>query len=290
MAKPVRVRAGQLEFLKLNTEHREWRDTYHWVLSLRWSHFVALIALAYVALNLLFALLYCLGGKCIAGMTPGSFPEAFFFSVQTLATVGYGHLYPQTTYGHLVATVEIICGMFWLAVMTGLIFVRFSRPTARILFSKGMVIAPFNGLPTLMLRVANLRHHSMVEADFRIVFTRDETTREGEEIRRFYPLKMDLEHAIVFPAALTLRHIIDASSPLHGATKETLKAVDAFFIASVVCIETVIPAALQIQQDYTWEDIRFDERFVEIYTDGDDGGIVVDYARLHDTEPVPPSA
>lgn len=290
MAKPVRVRAGQLEFLKLNTEHREWRDTYQWVLSLSWSRFAALIALAYVALNLFFALLYCVGGTGIAGMTPGSFPEAFFFSVQTLATVGYGHMYPQTTYGHLVTTVEIICGMFWLAVMTGLIFVRFSRPTARILFSKGMVIAPFNGLPTLMMRVANLRHRSMVEADFRIVFTRDETTLEGEIVRRFYPLKLDVDHAIVFPAALTLRHIIDASSPLHGATRETLKAADAFFLTSVVCVETVIPAAVQIQQDYTWEDVRFGERFVEIYTDGDNGGLIVDYGRLHDTEPVAPTA
>ena len=290
MAKPIRVRAGQLEFLRLNAEHREWRDTYHWVLSLRWSHFVAFIAAVYVVINLCFAVLYTLGGNCVANMTPGSFPEAFFYSVQTLATVGYGHLYPQTTYGNIVTTIEVMSGVFWLAVMTGLIFVRFSRPTARILFSKSMVIAPFNGLPTLMLRVANLRHRSMVEADFRIVFTRDETTLEGEMIRRFYPLKMDIGHAIIFPAALTLRHIIDASSPLHGANRETLKAVDAFFFTSVVCVETVIPAAVQIQQDYSWEDIRFGERFVEIYTDGEDGGIVVDYGRLHDTEPVAPSA
>ena len=222
MAKPIRVRAGQLEFLRLNAEHREWRDTYHWVLSLRWSHFVAFIAAVYVVINLCFAVLYTLGGNCVANMTPGSFPEAFFYSVQTLATVGYGHLYPQTAYGNIVTTIEVMSGVFWLAVMTGLIFVRFSRPTARILFSKSMVIAPFNGLPTLMLRVANLRHRSMVEADFRIVFTRDETTLEGEMIRRFYPLKMDIGHAIIFPAALTLRHIIDASSPLHGANRETL--------------------------------------------------------------------
>src|SRR5438046_5822124 len=112
-------------------------------------------------------------------MTPGSYFEAFFFSVQTLATVGYGHWYPQNLYGHVVTTLEIISGMFGLAVMTGLIFVRFSRPTARILFSKSIVIAPFNGRPALMLRIANLRHHSLVEAEFRSMLTRDERMLEG---------------------------------------------------------------------------------------------------------------
>ena len=127
----ISTRAGQLEFLKINAG-TEWRDIYQWVLSLSWSRFAALIAGVYIGINLLFAALYSLGGDCIAEMTPGSFPEAFFFSVQTLATVGYGHMYPQTPYGHVLTTIEIISGMFWLAVMTGLIFVRFSRPTARI--------------------------------------------------------------------------------------------------------------------------------------------------------------
>src|SRR6266568_2100358 len=139
--KPVSVRAGRFEFLKVNAETWEWRDLYHWILALNWPRFAALI----------------IGGYCVAGMARGSFPDAFFFSVQTLATVGYGHMYPQTLYGHVVAMIEIIAGMFWLAVITGLIFVRFSRPAARILFSKSMVIAPFNAQTALMLRIANLR-------------------------------------------------------------------------------------------------------------------------------------
>ncbi len=287
MPNPVSVRVGQIEFLKINAEKREWRDTYHWILSLSWPRFTALIAAAYIAINLFFALLYTIGGQGISGMTPGSFPQAFFFSVQTLATVGYGHMYPQTVYGHVVTTVEIISGMFWLAVMTGLIFVRFSRPTARILFSKTMVITPFNGQPTLMLRVANLRHHSMVEAQFRIVFSRDEPTLEGDTVRRFYPLKLDVDQAIIFPAALTLRHFIDEKSPLHGANLKTLEASDAFFLASVTCIETVIPAAVQSQQDYSWEELRYGERFVEVYEEMAGGRLMVDYGRLHDTEPTP---
>jgi len=287
--KPISTRAGQVEFVKINTE-KEWRDIYQWVLSLSWSRFAALIAGVYVTVNLVFAALYASGGDCIAGMTPGSFLEAFFFSVQTLATVGYGHMYPQTPYAHIVTTIEIISGMFWLAVMTGLIFVRFSRPTARIVFSKAMVIAPFNGKPTLMLRVANLRSHSMVETEFRIMFTRDEPIlEEAEMFRHFYALKLHFDRLTVFPAALTLRHTIDETSPLYGATPESLEASRALFVASVVGVETVIPAAVQTQQDYSWQDVRFGERFVEIYTDEGDGRLTVDYARLHETASVEPA-
>jgi len=283
-SRTISTRAGQLEFLKINAG-KEWRDVYQWVLSLNWSRFAALIAGVYIGINLLFAALYSLGGDCIAGMTPGSFLEAFFFSVQTLATVGYGHMYPQTPYAHVVTTIEIISGMFWLAVMTGLIFVRFSRPTARIVFSDSVVIAPFNGQPTLMLRVANLRSHSMVEAEFRIMFTRDEPLLEdGEMFRCFHALKLHFDRLIVFPAALTLRHTIDESSPLYGETPESLAAGRALLMASVVGVETVIPAAVQSQRDYSWQDIRFGEHFVDIYTDLGDGKLKVDYARIHETE------
>ncbi|HEY8650037.1 MAG TPA: ion channel, partial [Chthoniobacterales bacterium] len=245
MAKPVSVRAGQVEFLKVNTERWDWRDAYQWLLALSWPRFALFIAAIYVAINLIFAALYSLDGNCIAYLQPGSFVDAFFFSVQTLATVGYGHMYPQTLYGHVVTTLEIISGMFGLAVMTGLIFVRFSRPTARILFSKSIVIAPFNGRPALMLRIANLRQRSLVEAEFRIMFSRNQEIMEDDSYRYFYALKLDFERMIVFPAALTLRHTIDEHSPLFGATPQSLEASNATFVASVIGIETVIPAAVQ---------------------------------------------
>ena len=280
----VSVRSGNIEFVKVNVAGQEWRDIYHWILGLSWPRFAGLISVAYLVINIIFALFYSLGGNCIAGMAPGNFPAAFFFSVQTLATVGYGHMYPETIYGHIVTTFEIIVAMFWLAVITGLIFVRFSRPTARLEFSNSIVISTFNGRPTLMLRVANLRHHSMVEAEFRIMFTRNEPILEDDSFRHFYMLNLDFDRLITFPAALTLRHTIDESSPLYGATQESLAASDARFAASIVCIETVIPAAVQSQHAYTWRDVRFGERFVEIYTETGAGQLVVDYGRLHETE------
>ncbi|MGZ5005865.1 MAG: ion channel [Chthoniobacterales bacterium] len=284
---PISIRSGQVEFLKINAARAGWRDNYHWVLSLTWPRFALFLASSYILINLLFATLYVLGKNCIADMTPGSFPQAFFFSVETLATVGYGHKYPATVYGHVIVTLEIFLGMIWIAVITGLIFVRFARPTARILFSRAILIGNHDGKLSLAFRVANLRHTSMVEARFRIIFSRDELIKEGGDIRRFYDLKVYPQHMISFPAALVIRHTIDQQSPLWGETAETLEKTDAFFLASTVSIETVMAAEVQSQQDYSWSDIRWNERFVDVYEETEDGKLKVDYGRLHDTEPVP---
>lgn len=283
---PISTRAGRTEFLKINAATRGWRDTYHWILCLSWPRFVAFLLAVYVAINLVFAAAYALGGPCIGEMTPGSFPEAFFFSIETLATVGYGHMYPANLYGHVVVTAEIIIGMFWVAVITGLIFVRFARPTARIVFSNCLVIAPFDGRLSIMFRVANLRHTTMAEAEFRLIYSRDERVAEGEEIRRFYELKVYPERMISFPAALIIRHTIDEQSPLHGISPERLEKEDAFFVASTLSLELVMAASVQSAQDYAWDDVRFGERFVDVYTEREGGRLTVDYGRLNETEPV----
>src|SRR5213593_3028605 len=221
----VSIRAGQVEFIQVGTDAWRWREVYRWLLGLRWPQFAAFVASVYIGLNLLFAALYSLQQNSIAGSTGGNwFFDCFFFSVQTLATVGYGHMYPQTLYGHIVSTIEIMTGIFLLAAMTGLIFVRFSRPIARVVFSQSIVIAPLNGRPTLMVRVGNENQHSMVEAEFRIMFSRDESLVEGGDFGYCYVLKLHFDRLTVFPAALTLRHTIDDKSPLCGETFESLKA------------------------------------------------------------------
>ena len=286
----VNVQAGRLQFHQLNVNSREWRDVYHWLLSLTWSRFAGFVLGVYLLLNLCFAALYLLGAPCIAEMPPHSFPDAFFFSVETLATVGYGHMYPDSLYGHLIATLEIMTGMFGLAVITGIIFVRFSRPSARLQYSDTLVVAPFDGRPALMLRVANLRHQTMAEAEFRIMLVRNEQIREDPSVRRFYPLQLQFDRVVLFPAAITVRHIIDERSPLHGVTAEELQRTDARFLTSVVCIDTVIPAPVHSQFSYTWREVQFGRRFVEIYNDLDNDIFEVDYARISETEPVPDSA
>src|SRR6202022_360633 len=222
----IRVRSGQFEFVKLNAEKFDWRDTYHLILTLSWPGFAGFVFGIYLLINFVFAALYMLNPHAVAEMSPGSFFDAFFFSVETLATVGYGHMYPETFYGHLIAMLEIMVGMFGLAVITGLIFVRFSRPTARMHFSKVAVIAPFDGAPNLMIRVANLRHQAMVEPEFRIILLRNTITAEGDEVRRFRSLKLDFDHLISFPAVLTVRHRIDETSPLFGLSPKDFQEQD----------------------------------------------------------------
>jgi inward rectifier potassium channel len=285
----ISIQSGQVEFVKVNTDAWKWRDVYRWLLGLRWPQFAAFVAVIYVALNLFFAIFYSLDPNSVAGTTTSQwFLDCFFFSVQTLATVGYGHMYPQSIYGHIVSTVEIMTGVFLLAVMTGLIFVRFSRPIARVVFSRSMVIAPLNGKPTLMVRIGNENHHSMVEAKFRIMYSYDQQLAEGGDFRYFHDLKLHFDRITVFPAALTLRHEIDGKSPLHGATIESLEAERALFFVSVVGIDPVIAAEVQTQTDYSWRDVQFGHRFVEIYREstGKSRRLTVDYGRLHDTEPV----
>jgi inward rectifier potassium channel len=158
------------------------------ILTLTWPRFAGMLLAVYILINLVFAGLYLLGGNCIAELLSGSFWNAFFFSVETLNTVGYGHMYPDTFYGHFVTTVEVVIGMAGVAVITGLIFIRFSRPTAKILFSKSAVITPFDGVPTLMLRVANVRHVAMAEAEFRVMLFRMSRSRKKRVLPAFIRL------------------------------------------------------------------------------------------------------
>ena len=280
----IRVRSGQFELVKLNVKKFDLRDTYHLILNLSWPGFAGLVFGIYFLINVAFASLYMLNPHAVAEMRPGSFFDAFFFSVETLATVGYGHMYPDSFYGHLIAMLEIIVGMFGLAVITGLIFVRFSRPTARIHFSKVAVIAPFDGVPNLMIRVANLRHQAMVEPEFRMILFRNIITAEGDDVRRFRSLNLEFDHLITFPAVITVRHRIDEMSPLFGMTPEGFQQQDVRIVASIVGVDTVIVAPVQSFGDYNYEQIEWNRRFVEIYDQNQEGEWTVDYARIDETE------
>ena len=276
-----------MEFLRTNDRRTGWRDLYRTILSLSWPRFALSVLTVYLAINVVFASIYLLGGNCIAEMRSGSFASAFFFSVQTLSTVGFGHLYPANLYGDVVTTIEIVVGMFFTAVVTGLIFVRFSRPKARLLFSRKLVISNYDGRPALQMRVANLHHQPMVEAEFRLMIVRKERIDEDDDARRFHTLKLEFDRLIVFPSALTIRHFIDEQSPLFGVTPKQLELSATRFMTSIVCIDTVIQASVQSQETYLWSDVCFGHRFVEIYTEHQDGRFEMDYGRIHETEPAP---
>jgi len=216
----ITVNLGKTEVTKLGVPRFDWHDAYHLILSLTWPRFFGGAALAYVAVNLMFACVYFLGDHALNNAS--SFSDCFFFSVETLATVGYGNMSPATFYGHCVATCEIMTGMLSLAVITSLVFARFSKPTARILFSEVAVITRYEGVPTLMLRVANQRQSYILEAVASLVLLRDEETSDGHSLRRLHDLKLERARSPMFALSWLIMHRIDETSPLYGVTAQQI--------------------------------------------------------------------
>ena len=165
-------------------------DLYHFFLTTTWPRMFAIVLVVYLGTNAVFAVLYLLGGDCIDHAEQGSFGDAFFFSVQTMATIGYGSMFPKTLYAHILVTLEALTGLLGVAMATGLVFAKFARPSARVLFSRHAIVGPRDGIPSLMFRMANERSTQIVEAQLRVVLVRDEVTREGEAVRRFHELKL----------------------------------------------------------------------------------------------------
>ena len=266
---------------------RPWfRDLYHFALRISWSRFLGIGISLFSAANALFALAYLIPGDAISNARPGSFADAFFFSIQTMATIGYGVMAPATFYANLIVTIETGFGLIFLAVATGLVFARFSRPTARVLFSRVAVIAPHNGVQTLSFRAANLRHNQILQAEVGVVLLRDEETREGERIRRFYDLKLARARSPVFAMTFTVMHAIDDDSPLHGATAATLQAQNAELIVTATGIDETMAQPVHVRTSYLPDEILWDHRFADLFGWTEDGRRVIDYRQFHDTVPV----
>ena len=261
------------------------KDLYHRSMSVSWTAFFASAALIFIALNAVFAFFFWLGDNPVANVSDELPLSLFYFSIETLATVGYGDMHPQTNYGHFVATVEIFTGMSFLAVMTGLIFARFSRPRARFLFARHPVVATQQGQPTLMIRLANARNNTISQATARLWLFRMETMQEGERLRRFYELKLDRNEHPVFALSWTLFHVLDETSPLYGASPDELEASEAALALNVSGIDDSSAQRVQARQLYPHSDIRWKHRYRDITSVTADGRLLLDYTRFHDVTP-----
>ena len=277
-------REGRLPIVRLNRE-RQWRDFYHRMLTLSWPLFFFWTAAWYLGSNVAFALLYLIDPNGIAEARPGSFEDAFFFSVQTVATIGYGVMHPQTLYANLVMTLETLSGLVGFAVLTGLIFARLSRPTARILFSDVAVITPHNGVPTLMFRCANQRLNQILEAQIVVTVLRDEVSNEGRTLRRFHDLKLVRQRTPVFVLTWTVMHPIDEASPLHGLTAQELIDEELEIIVVLSGVDETFAQSIQARHSYLAEEILWDHTFVDIVLQLEDGRPAIDYSRFHDVDP-----
>ncbi|MFM0741930.1 ion channel [Paraburkholderia xenovorans] len=262
-----------------------WQDFYHRALVVRWPTFFVSLAVLFLLLNTLFATLYLLGDAPIANQFPKGFGGAFFFSVETLATVGYGDMHPQTLYAHWIATLEIFVGMSSIALATGLIFARFSRPHAKIMFARHAVVRPLDGRMTLMVRAANARQNVIAEARAKLRIMRQETTVEGFSLRKLYDLTLVREQHPVFKLGWILMHVIDESSPLFGETAETLKHVDTMLLLTLEGVDESTSQTMQAR--YTWgcDKIHWQYRFADIMREVD-GVSYIDYSHFDEIVPL----
>jgi inward rectifier potassium channel len=278
------VRIGTREMESHGAPGGFWTDLYHRSMTVYWPVFFGSAALIFILLNAIFGLLYWLGNDPIANVSPDlPLPlSLFYFSIETLATVGYGDMHPQTNYGHLVATIEIFTGMSFLAVMTGLIFARFSRPRARFVFAEHPVVATHQGQSTLMMRVANARNNTISQANARLWLFRLERTAEGHQLRRFYELKLDRQEHPMFALSWTLLHKIDENSALFGVTTEELDKSDAALALNVGGIDDSSAQHLYARKLYYHTDIRWRHRYRDITSISPQGRLLIDYGKFHD--------
>jgi inward rectifier potassium channel len=261
-------------------------DLYYFLIAARWRVVLAIYASAYVLLNVLFGAVYTWTGG-VTNARPGNFADAFFFSAETLGTIGYGVLAPQSRAAHLVATLENMIGLLALATFTGLTFAKFSRPKARVIFSDVAVIAPRDGVPTLSFRVANERVNHVVEATLRVTLVRFEATAEGERFRRMVDLPLLRNQSPAFVLTWTALHAIDETSPLRGVTPQAFSEGLMEILVTFTGWDETLAQTIFARQSYVASELRWNHRFRDVIRITAEGRREIDYARFHETDEAP---
>ena len=260
----IHIRDGRSRLFGVGSWHSYWRDPYYLMLTVPWPGFVVITVGVYAIANAVAALLFLLGGEgTILNAQSGSFSDAFFFSVQTSASIGYGVMSPGSTYAHLLVTLEAIISLIGIAVLTGLAYARFSRPTAQVMFSKVAVISKFVGAPTLMFRAANERRNQILEAHMRLYLAIDEDL-EGRMMRRFYELGLQRDRNPSFVLTWTALHSIDTNSPLYGLDQATLLRGNMALIVSLTGIDQTVAQAIHTRHTYYASDLLWNHDFKDI--------------------------
>lgn len=270
---------------RVNLRTRWWEDFYHDTLTMRWGTFLLWGSALYLAINAVFAGLYLLQPGSIQNARPGSFADAFFFSVQCISTIGFGGLTPATLYANLLTTAEAIISLAIVALATGSVFARISRPRARVMFAHSAVICRFNGVPTLQIRLANERISQILSAEVQVSLLRVERTTEGEMFRRFYDLPLVRSRTPIFAMTFTVMHRIDESSPLWGVAPEELALEDAECLVSVTGLEETTSQTVHARHSYSHEELIWGYRFRDVFATDPKGRPIIDYGGFHDTEP-----
>src|SRR5450631_384142 len=277
------VQLGGREIVTEGLHLNFWADISHRCMTASWPAFIGGAALVFIAFNAVFASLYWIGNQPVSNVPGGAYIDYHYFSIETLSTAGYGDMHPQTHYGHFVAAVELFTGIFSMSLMTGLIFARFSRPNARLMFADNPVISSHDGKPTLMVRFANERHNIIGNATARLWLLRSEVSLEGRTARRFYELPLVRNEHPALALSWTLYHVIDEQSPLYGLGPDDLEASKVSLVVVVSGYDVVAAQIVHARRSYDHPDIRFGQRYADILDTSEDGRLRIDYGRFHET-------
>ena len=277
---------GELNVSRKGVDRAYLNDLYHWLIRLKWRYFLLGLSIAYLGINALFALIYWLCGG-IHG-TDGSYESAFSFSIQTVATIGYGAMYPISSLAHTIVAIESFTGLLFTAISTGLMFAKFSRPTARVVFSARALITSFDGQRALMFRAANMRGNQIVDATMNVFLARFEETEEGERFRRFYELELIRKSTSMFALTWSVIHLVTPQSPLSPYLEGSMswEEDDIEIIVSLSGTDSTVGQSISARHSYTIDQIEFDARFVDIIDIHPDGVLEIDFSHFHDVEPL----
>ena len=287
--KRIREPGADYEIRIVGDRRMPLRDFYHALLERPWWVTIAAISGAFLFANVVFGLAYLLVGG-VAHARPESFRDAFFFSVQTMGTVGYGAMFPDSTGANLVVTVEAITGLTLTALATGLVFAKFSRSTARLIFTEKATIAPLNGVPTLSVRLGNERGNSIVDAQLKVVLVRTEQTSEGKLFYRMLDLPLTRQRALSLSRSWNALHVIDRESPLHGETPASLAAKEVELQVQVIGLDDATMQMVHGGHRYFARDILWGHQFADVLSETPDGHLLLDLRKFHDVEPTTPTA
>ncbi len=265
------------------------RDLYHWFLNTPGHKFALALIAVYLSLNFVFALGYLACGDAIANARPGNLEDAFFFSVQTMATIGYGRMEPIGFAANLLVTFEAGIGLFGVAVASGLMFARFTRPNAGVRFSTKMTISAFDGRTMLMLRLANRRDDGIHEARVHLTLLRDEVTREGIEIRRLHDLRLERSSSPTFALTWTVMHPITPDSPLYGKTHADLVAEDAMIVVVFAGHHSGFSQEVHARAAFGPPAIAWNARYADVFREMPDGRFALDFTHFDDVIAVAPA-
>lgn len=282
-------RDGSFSVMKTGLPFLRSLNFYHALLSISWPMFYALAISAYVVANVLFAFGYLLCGPGAlagaVGITFGErFLECFFFSVQTIGTIGYGHISPFSMTANVLMTIESITGLLGLAVATGLVFARFARPHAKILFSRNAVVAPYHGMTALEFRIANARTNQLIDVHASVLLSRMEEGHGGLK-RKFHQLSLERQQVMFFPLHWVVVHPIAKSSPLYGVTKQDFLDSDAEILILLTGFDETFSQTVHSRSSYKGTEVVWGAKFGNIFDDSSNGTIKVDLRKIHDIVP-----